>query len=163
MHLVASVCVLFVKCFLLHVLVGCMWSCGNRALYTVCRCSHCIIYHTPLLLLLVLIHMCCACALLCCAVPVPCCGVCQSVVSVGASLVFLPDYFALVPECVAALQEREEALAVAEQLREQLREKQEAATKAAAALGPAAEADKRMATMTAAVHALQVCAELLCA
>jgi hypothetical protein len=80
----------------------------------------------------------------------------QSVVSLGASLVFLPDYFAFIPECVGTLQEREDALDAVHILLEQLREKQEAATKTAAALGPAAQGDKRMVAMNASIHALQV-------
>lgn len=81
----------------------------------------------------------------------------QSVVTAGASLVFLPDYYALIPECVSTLEEREEALAAVNSLAEQLREKQEAAAKGAAALGPAAEGDKRMVALNATIHALQVC------
>jgi hypothetical protein len=80
----------------------------------------------------------------------------QAVVSLGASLVFLPDYFAFIPECVGTLQEREDALDVVNTLVEQLREKQDAAAKAAAALGPAAQGDKRMMAMNASMHALQV-------
>jgi hypothetical protein len=88
----------------------------------------------------------------------PVCGVAclQFVLSAGASLVFLPDYYALIPECVATLQEREDALAAVHVLAEQLRERQDAAAKAAAALGPAAAGDKRMVALNAAVQALQV-------
>lgn len=69
---------------------------------------------------------------------------------------FLPDYFAFIPECVGTLQEREDALDAVNVLLEQLREKQEAATKTAAALGPAAQADKRVVAMNVSIHALQV-------
>lgn len=68
----------------------------------------------------------------------------------------LPDYHALVPECVAVLEEREDALVTVNVLAEQLRDKQEAAAKMAAALGPAADTDKRMVALNAAMHALQV-------
>lgn len=94
------------------------------------------------------------CCLGCCL----CCCLCywQFVVSAGASLVFLPDYYALIPECVGTLQEREDAWEGVTQLVEQLREKQDAATKLAAALGPPAEADKRMVALRTSTHALQV-------
>jgi hypothetical protein len=85
-----------------------------------------------------------------------CVSCCQLVVSAGASLVFLPDYFALIPECVGTLQEREDALDAVNTLVDQLREKQEAADKMAASLGPAADADKRMVALKSSVHALQV-------
>lgn len=77
-------------------------------------------------------------------------------VNAGASLVFLPDWHALIPECVATLQEREDALASVQLLSEQLHEKQDTAARLAAGLGPAADADKRMVALAASVHALQV-------
>jgi hypothetical protein len=80
----------------------------------------------------------------------------QLVVAAGASLVFLPDWQALIPECVAALQEREDALAGMQLLAGELREKQAAAATLAAALGPAAPGDKRLAALNSAVAAQQV-------
>jgi hypothetical protein len=78
------------------------------------------------------------------------------VVNAGASLVFLPDWHALIPECVATLQEREDALASVQLLSEQLHEKQDTAARLAAGFGAAADADKRMVALAASVHALQV-------
>lgn len=74
----------------------------------------------------------------------------------GASLVFLHDLWVLVPEVVSCLEEREEALEAVMLLEEELGEKQAAATRAAAALGPVAAADKRLAALNASIHALTV-------
>lgn len=62
----------------------------------------------------------------------------------------------LIPEVIACLEEREEALDVVHMLEEELREKQAAAAKISAALGPVASADKRLAALNASIQSLTV-------
>eukprot|EP00878_Enallax_costatus_P013411 GHUV01014023.1.p2 GENE.GHUV01014023.1~~GHUV01014023.1.p2 ORF type:complete len:189 (+),score=78.40 GHUV01014023.1:257-823(+) len=72
----------------------------------------------------------------------------------GASLVFLHDWWVLVPEVVACLEEREDALEAVLMLEQELKDKQAAAARTAAALGPVAAADKRLAVLNSSIHSL---------
>lgn len=86
----------------------------------------------------------------------------QAALRTGASLVFLHDWWVLIPEVIACLEEREEALDVVHMLEEELREKQAAAAKISAALGPVASADKRLAALNASIQTLTVSSSSCC-
>ncbi|KAF8073000.1 SNX2B [Scenedesmus sp. PABB004] len=79
----------------------------------------------------------------------------QFVLRGGAALVFLHDWAVLVPEAVATLEEREAALDAVHRLADELADKRGAAARAAAALGPAAPGDRRLAALGAAADAVQ--------